>query len=149
MVLGLPLTTCLCIGPRAVRWYSVPELFSGVGDLDSNHDGDGVQILTINMQQATVNLFADMGVQPVTLQAGLVSASASTDTVPPTSTITSPIQGSTFQPFSVVTIQGTASDVGGAVAGIEVSTDGGTTWHRANGRGTWSYTWNVSGARHG
>ena len=35
--------------------------------------------------------------------------------------------------------------MGGAVAGIEVSTDGGTTWHRANGRGTWSYTWNVSG----
>ena len=114
--------------------------------LDPNHDGDGsVPHADVNMQQATVNLFADMGVQPVTLQAGLVSASASTDTVPPTSTITSPIQGSTFPPFSVVTIQGTASDVGGAVAGIEVSTDGGTTWHRANGRGTWSYTWNVSG----
>ncbi len=26
------------------------------------------------MQQATVNLFADMGVQPATLQAGLVAA---------------------------------------------------------------------------
>ena len=32
------------------------------------------------MQQATVNLFADMGVQPATLQAGLVAATASTDT---------------------------------------------------------------------
>ena len=36
------------------------------------------------MQQATVNLFADMGVQPGTLQAGLVAASQSTDVfVPP------------------------------------------------------------------
>ena len=42
------------------------------------------------MQQATVNLFADMGVQPTTLLTGLVAASASTDTSPPTSTITSP-----------------------------------------------------------
>ena len=31
------------------------------------------------MQQATVNLFADMGAQPATLQAGLVAATASTD----------------------------------------------------------------------
>ena len=54
----------------------------------------------INMQQATVNLFADMGVQPATLQSGLVVASTSTDTVPPSSTITSPAPGVTFQPFS-------------------------------------------------
>ena len=47
------------------------------------------------MQQATVNLFADMGVQPVTLQSGLVAAAASTDTTAPTSTITSPATGST------------------------------------------------------
>ena len=40
------------------------------------------------MQQATVNLFADMGVQPTTLLAGLVAATASTDTTAPTSTIT-------------------------------------------------------------
>src|SRR4029453_7026730 len=35
------------------------------------------------MQQATVNLLADMSVQPATLQGGLVPASASTDPVPP------------------------------------------------------------------
>ena len=35
------------------------------------------------MQQATVNLFADMGVQPLTLQPGLVLAPPSTDTVAP------------------------------------------------------------------
>src|SRR5207248_183190 len=32
------------------------------------------------MQQATVNLFADMGAQPGSLQSGLVTATASTDT---------------------------------------------------------------------
>ncbi len=35
---------------------------------------------TARMQQATVNLFADMGVQPASLQAGLAPATASTDT---------------------------------------------------------------------
>ena len=38
--------------------------------------------------------------------------------------------------------RGTARTTGGGVVGgVEVSTDGGTTWHRANGRGTWTYTW--------
>ena len=32
------------------------------------------------MQQATVNLFADMGAQPATLMSGLTPATASTDT---------------------------------------------------------------------
>ncbi len=38
--------------------------------LDSNHDR-GNDPADISMQQATVNLFADMGVQPLTVQAGL------------------------------------------------------------------------------
>src|SRR5947209_7734636 len=37
----------------------------------------------VNMQQATVNLFADMGVQPATLQSGLVAVTESSDTTPP------------------------------------------------------------------
>ena len=45
------------------------------------------------MQQATVNLFADMGAQPTSLMSGLVPATQSTDTTPPTSTITSPTSG--------------------------------------------------------
>ena len=49
------------------------------------------------MQQATVNLLADMGVQPATLQSGLTAAAASTDTVAPTSTITAPSAGDTVQ----------------------------------------------------
>ena len=56
--------------------------------LDSNHDR-GSAAADVRMRQATVNLFADMGVQPGTLQSGLVSASASADTVAPSSTIAS------------------------------------------------------------
>ena len=40
-----------------------------------------------NIQQATINLFADMGVQPQTLQGDLTPTSASTDGQSPTSTV--------------------------------------------------------------
>ena len=43
------------------------------------------------MQQATVNLFADMGVQPETVQPGLVAATASNDTTAPVSAVASPL----------------------------------------------------------
>jgi hypothetical protein len=80
-----------------------------------------------NVEQATVNLLADMGVQPATLVSGLQPATASTDTTPPTSTVTS------IMPYSgSVTVSGTSTDSGGGVvAGVEVSTDGGSTWHPA------------------
>ncbi len=99
-----------------------------------------------NMQQATVNLFADMGVQPATLMTGLVAAAKSTDTTAPVSTITSGLNGQTLADGSSVTISGTATDAGGVVAGVEVSTDGGTTWHPATGTTSWSYTWTVHGS---
>ena len=57
--------------------------------LDGNHDRGGTAT-SVDMQQATVNLLADMGAQPATLQAGLLPASASADTTPPVSDITSP-----------------------------------------------------------
>ena len=104
------------------------------------------------MQQATVNLLADMGAQPATLDAGLTPATASTDTTPPTSTITSPSAGATFTNGDTVTISGTATDSGGGVvAGVEVSTDGGSTWHpvttmsRRRTSVNWSYTWSAAG----
>src|SRR5207253_7305125 len=62
------------------------------------------------MQQATVNLFADMGVQPGSLQPGLVAATASTDVTAASSTITSPAAGTGFVVGSTVTITGAASD---------------------------------------
>ena len=98
-----------------------------------------------NMQQATVNLFADMGAQPATRQSGLVSASASTDTTKPTATLTSP--PATAADGSRITLSGTATDAGGGVvAGVEVSTDGGATWHLATGTSAWTYSWLVHGA---
>ncbi|MBW4589165.1 DUF4082 domain-containing protein [Aetokthonos hydrillicola Thurmond2011] len=112
--------------------------------LDSKHD-NGSAPPDVRMQQATVNLFADMRVQPATLQTGLVLATASTDNSAPTSTISSPTAGTTVPTGSSVTISGTASDTGGGVVGgVEVSVDGGTTWHPANGRASWSYTWTPS-----
>jgi hypothetical protein len=94
-----------------------------------------------NMQQAVINLFADMGVQPTTLASGLTPATASTDKTPPVSVITTPIAGSNINSGNTITISGTATDVGGMVAGVEVSGDGGNTWHPATGRSNWSYAW--------
>ena len=117
--------------------------------LDATHDAYCTYGLTYpndaNMQQATVNLFADMGVQPGALQSGLLPASPSTDTTPPVSSITSPTSGATVQPGNTITITGTASDTGGVVGGVDVSLDGGVTWHPANGRESWNYTWIAAG----
>jgi hypothetical protein len=122
----------LVFGAGTVQW---------AWGLDAEHDF-GPSTPDAGMQQATVNLFADMGVQPATLQLGLAPASASADTIPPTSAITAPASGATVQYNTTVTISGTATDSGGGVvAGVEVSVDNGATWHRANGRATWSYSW--------
>ena len=111
--------------------------------LDANHDR-GSAPADPAMRQATVNLFADMGVQPATLAAGLTAAAASTDTTAPTASIATPLAGATVQSGAAVTVSGTAADVGGLVGGVEVSTDG-SSWHPATGRGNWSYSW-VPGA---
>ena len=120
--------------------------------LNNNHDGDenGTDPA---IQQATVNLLAMMGVQPTTLMSGLVAGTAPADTAPPTSTITSPSAGATIANGSTVTISGTATDSGGGVvAGVEVSTDGGSTWHPVTTMSadstsvTWSYTWSAAGS---
>ena len=109
--------------------------------LDSSHDR-GSAAADARMQQATVNVLADMGMQPGTLQTGLTPATPSADATAPASTITAPANNGTVQPGSQVTITGTASDSGGGVVGgVEVSTDGGTTWRPAAGRENWTYTW--------
>jgi glucose/arabinose dehydrogenase len=128
----------LVFGAGTIRW---------LWGLDGTHDTDPATPAASRtpdprMQQATVNLLADMGVQPATLQPGLVPATASTDTTPPTSVITSPAPGATVFAETPVTITGTATDAGGGtVAAVEVSVDGGETWHRATGSSSWSYTW--------
>ena len=113
--------------------------------LDGNHDR-GSSTPDPRMQQATVNVLADMGAQPDTLQGDLVPATASTDTDPPSSVINSPLDGSNVESGQPVTISGTATDAagesgGGQVGSVEVSTDGGTTWHPAQGRANWTYSW--------
>ena len=113
--------------------------------LDGNHDR-GSSTPDPRMQQATVNLLADMGAQPGTLQGDLAPATASTDTDPPSSVINSPLDGANVESGQPVTISGTATDAagesgGGQVGSVEVSTDGGTTWHPAQGRQTWTYSW--------
>jgi len=114
--------------------------------LDRNHDR-GSNPPDVRMQQATVNLLADMGVQPGSLQAGLVAATASTDTIAPTSTVLCPLADSTVARGTAIEILGTAADAGGGVVGaVEVSVDGGATWQRATGRENWRYNWTPSGA---
>jgi len=111
--------------------------------LDNTHSIDNVTPIDPNMRQATVNLLADMVVQPATLQAGLVPATSSTDITPPKSTIISPASGSTVTIGSTVTVSGSALDSGGVVGAVEISVDGGKTWHRAVGRENWSYSFTV------
>jgi hypothetical protein len=93
------------------------------------------------MQQATVNLLADMGVQPASLQTGLVPATKSTDTTPPSSVVTTPTPGTTIPVNQGVIIQGNATDTDGHVGAVDVSTDNGQTWNPANGRDNWTLGW--------
>jgi hypothetical protein len=112
--------------------------------LDQTHDGNGAAA-DPRIQQAQVNLLADMGALPLTLDPSLVAAAASTDTTPPTVSVTSPTNGATIANGANVTVTGTAADVGGVVAGIEISTDG-SSWHMATGTTSWSYTYVQHGA---
>ncbi len=108
--------------------------------LDEHHDGKGPGP-DLQIQQATVNLLADMDAQPATPQPLLALATKSSDAMPPTSTVTSPLT-LTLQYGVEATITGTASDTGGGVIGsVEVSTNNGRTWHRADGREEWTYRW--------
>lgn len=114
--------------------------------LDAEHDSSfAPEPADARMQQAQVNLLADMGAQPTTLMAGLTQAARSTDTVGPAVSITSPAAGATINNGTRVTVSGTASDAAGRVAGVEVSGDGGQTWHPATGTTAWSYTFVQSG----
>ncbi|MBY5550919.1 DUF4082 domain-containing protein [Rhizobium leguminosarum] len=106
--------------------------------LSNNHDKEATPT-DPRVQQAMVNLLADMGIQPGTLQSGLTAGTASSDLTAPTSVITVP---ATATVGSTVTITGTATDTGGGViAAVEVSTDNGASWHPATGDENWTYSW--------
>jgi hypothetical protein len=83
-----------------------------------------------------------MGVLPANLQRDLTPATPSTDRTSPLTRVVSPSNGAAVR-GPVVTIAGTATDVGGTVAGVEISLDGGKSWHPAEGTDRWSYQWQV------
>jgi len=114
--------------------------------LDEVHDGGSGAPADADMQQATVNLFADMGVLPTTPMSSLVVTPGSADTLAPTAIITAPANGAAAVHGSLITVSGSATDPGGGrVAGIEVSTDGGATWHPAtSGTTSWTYTFHAT-----
>ena len=93
------------------------------------HDGQVVSI-DPSIQQATINMLANIYIQPLSLKGKLHLASPSTDSKPPVSTIILPLNMHYLeldlaqrQNVSVV-ITGTAKDDGGGqVAGVEVSVD--------------------------
>lgn len=129
-------SNALVFGTGTVQWSW------GLTNMPTGNPDDAVVTEDKRMQQATVNVFADMGVQPKSLQSNLVAATASTDTTGPAVTVTSPAANTTVPALRPVTVTGTASDSGGGVvARVEVSTDGGTTWKATTGVGSWSYTW--------
>jgi len=138
-----PVSGALVFGAGSVYWSF------GLSDI---HDSYGAPNPPVdpNVQQAMVNEFADMGVQPQTLQASLTIATQSADHTPPTSAITS-VSSLTPTEGQTVTVSGTAADIGGVIGGVMVSTDGGSTWHPANsGVGqssvTWTYTFAAGAA---
>jgi Domain of unknown function (DUF4082)/Bacterial Ig-like domain/Bacterial Ig domain len=130
-----PASHALVFGSGTVQWSW------GLTNVPTSDPDGAVVTADKRMQQATVNLLADMGIQPKTLQSGLVAASASTDTAGPAVTVTSPAVGTTVPALRPVTVTGTATDAAGVVARVEVSTDGGTTWNATTGLASWSYTW--------
>ncbi|MDQ1588790.1 MAG: hypothetical protein QOJ77_1955, partial [Microbacteriaceae bacterium] len=121
----------LVFGAGTVQW---------AWGLDQTHDGSGAAA-DIRMQQAQVNLLADMGAQPATLASGLVASPASPDHTAPVAVVTTPAANASIANGASVTVTGTASDSGGVVAGVEVSSDGGATWHPATGTTSWTYTY--------
>ena len=131
--------------PSGALVFSAGSIFWSWG-LDPHHvalpDGSGTDMPADPIvQQAMVNLFADMGIQPLTLQASLILATQSADHTKPVSTIELDTTG-TFASGQTITISGTAADLGGGViAGVEVSTDGGSSWRKAVGTASWSYSW--------
>ena len=110
-----------------------------------------------DVQQATLNLFADMGVRPSTPQPELHLTAPSDDSSPPRVCGTArrtprglssegareeTADGGALADGSAASLQGWSEDVGGGVvAAVEVSLDGGVTWRAASvepASGDWS-----------
>ena len=87
----------LVFGAGTVQW---------AWGLDSDHDGDSQSPPTIrSCSRRPLTCWPRWARQPPTLMSGLVPGTESTDTTPPTSTITSPSAGATFPNDSTVTMR--------------------------------------------
>ncbi len=120
--------------------FSAGSIFYSWG-LDTQHATPStwtVPAASPDLQQFMVNLLAEMHVRPATLQSGLVPGVPSTDFTPPETRI-----GSLNAHAGSLVVGGLATDFGGGVvAGTEISTDGGASWHPATeSGGQWLYNW--------
>lgn len=132
--------------------FSAGTVFWSWG-LSNEHDNGpyGATIANTAVQQFTMNLFADMGIQPgvadlVLASEGLVRATKSTDTVSAKAFMNA--FPNTVEALKSYTLTGTATDddgnaatADGKVALVEVSLDNGVTWNPATGLSNWTYTW--------
>ena len=141
----------LVFGAGTVQWSWGLDGQHDRGSTASAHTPDQAIV------QATVNLLADMDIQPTTLQAtaldsltlqqrAIVAGTKSSDINAPTSTIVFPGPGASVPSGSRLTITGTSTDpvvngISGRVAAVEVSVDNGATWHAAKGTSNWNYDW--------
>ena len=142
-------TTSPCIAPKAARSCSVPGACFGAGRLttftSTGPVGPNEYTPTDpNAEQAMVNLFAQMGVQPNSLAWYLTHAQKTTDIIAPDSHVAGIFNNQRVLAGSTITFSGTATDSGGGVvAAVEISTDGGLTWKPTIEDGNWSYNWIV------
>eukprot|EP00658_Telonema_sp_P-2_P004742 TRINITY_DN11763_c0_g1_i2.p1 TRINITY_DN11763_c0_g1~~TRINITY_DN11763_c0_g1_i2.p1 ORF type:complete len:214 (+),score=28.68 TRINITY_DN11763_c0_g1_i2:518-1159(+) len=115
--------------------------------LDANHDsatgvpaerangysirvGKDQQGPDLAVQQATINLFADMHIYPTTLTPELVQTSASQDSTAPSCRVESCVPLDSTGKTSFANCTGVATDSGGHVAAVEISLNG-IRWHPA------------------
>jgi hypothetical protein len=128
------------IGPRAALWYSVPERSSGRGGWKAAPMGP--PLLTPGWQQAYGESAGRHGRAAYRAVANSETGFGLHRSHPSGfNDHYTGAQGTTVQSNAMVTIIGTASDRGGVVGGVEVSTDGGASWHAASGARIGSTQW--------
>lgn len=98
-----------------------------------------------DIQQAMVNLFADMGIAPGSLQDNLINAFDTRDLVAPTIAPADWLSSFDYLSGYGLTVTGTAADFGGQIGGVLISGDKGVTWQRASGTEEWTANLEVSG----
>jgi hypothetical protein len=92
------------------------------------------------LQQFTLNILAEMGALPTTLQPGRAPPVPTGDSTAPTSRVEVPADGAIVDSGPIV-LSGSAQDDRGRVVRVEVSVDGGSSWIPAAGGETWSLNW--------